>query len=180
MPSISFNGQTITESAIVSQFLADAYPSHLLPPTDSVENALKRARINFFVDTWNTKAGSYWYKLATHDSEQGKEELAKEFISVVQKEIEPLLEDAAPFFGGSSQVTFAEAITAPFIIRTYAFAKDGVLPKLVSDGLNGLPNFSKWAAEVIKQDSVTYIWDEARFVEQFKKKIAQLKTKAKA
>ncbi|KAF2449669.1 thioredoxin-like protein [Karstenula rhodostoma CBS 690.94] len=180
VPSINFNGEIITESAIVSQFLADAYPSHLLPPSDSVDNALKRARINFFVDTWATKAGSFWFKIAAEDSQEEKEKLSQELINVVNKEIEPLLNDAAPFFGGSAKLTFAEVIIAPFVLRLYAFTKHGLLPKSVSDGLNGLPNFSKWAAEVVKHDSVTYIWDEERTVESSKKKFASLKAQAKA
>ncbi|KAL5407844.1 hypothetical protein PMIN06_006347 [Paraphaeosphaeria minitans] len=162
VPALDVNGEIITESVTVSQFLADAYPSHLLPPSGSVENSLKRARINFFTDTWTNKAGSYWFKIAMQNSEEEKEKLTQELIGVVNKEIEPLLKDAAPFFGGSSKLTFAEAIVAPFILRMYAFAKHGLIPKSVTDGLNGLPNFSKWAAEVIKHDSVTYIWDEEK------------------
>lgn len=131
------------------------------------------------MDTWTTKAGSYWYKIALEGSEEEKEKLSQELVSVVNKEIEPLLKDAAPFFGGSSKLTFAEALVAPFIIRLYAFAKHGLLPKSVGDGFNGLPNFSKWAAEVIKQDTVTYIWNEEKVVENTKKKIATLKAQAK-
>ena len=160
--------------------MADAYPSHLLPPPDSVDNALKRARINFFTDTWNTKAGSFWFKILLEDSEEEKEKLTQELISTVKKEIEPLLKDAEPFFGGSSRLTFAEAIVAPFILRIFAFAKHGLLPKSVTEGLNGLPNFSKWAAEVVKHDSVTYIWDEEKNVENSKKKFASLKAQKKA
>lgn len=145
-----------------------------------MDNALKRARINFFTDTWNSKASSYWFKIALEDSEEQKEKLSQELISIVGKEIEPLLKDAAPFFGGSSQLTFAEVIVAPFILRIFAFAKHGVLPKSLVDGLNGLPNFSKWAAEVVKHDSVTYIWDEEKVVENSKKKLASLKAQKKA
>jgi glutathione S-transferase len=157
--------------------LADAYPSHLLPPSDSVDNALKRARINFFLDTWSTKAGSYMFKIAAEDSQEEQEKLGKELVSTISKEIEPLLKDAAPFFGGSPKLTFAEAIVAPFILRIYAFAKHGLLPKSVTSGFNELPNFSKWAAEIIKHDSVTYIWDEKSAVEGTKRRLASLKAK---
>lgn len=114
------------------------------------------------------------------NSPEEQERLAKEFVDVVAKEIEPLLKDAAPFFGGSAKVTLAEALVAPFIIRVYAFSKADLLPKSIVDGFNGLPNFSKWAAEVVKQESVTYIWDEERTIKQSKWKIADLKSKAKA
>lgn len=114
VPSIKFssgplNDEIITESGIVSQFLADAYPSHLLPASGDVGAALTRARINFFVDTWFTKAGSHWIRIAREESQEEKEALVKEFVSVVGKEIEPLLKDAGPFFGGSKKLTLAEA-----------------------------------------------------------------------
>jgi glutathione S-transferase len=108
VPAINFNGSIITESGIVSTFLADAYPSHLLPASGSPEAALTRARINFFVDTWFSKAGSHWFKILQSDLDEEKEKLSKEFVDIVGKEIEPLLKDAAPFFGGSGKVTLAE------------------------------------------------------------------------
>ena len=174
---MDFNGHIITESAIVCQFLADAYPSHFLPPTDSMENALKRARINFFTDTWITKVGMFWMKIAMEDSEKEQEKLADELVSTVKKEIDPLLGDAAPFFGGSSKLTFAEALVVPMIIRLYVFANNGLLPKSIIDGLDGLGNFSKWAAGVVKQESVTYIWDEEHIVQQTRTRLAQFKVK---
>lgn len=136
------------------------------------------------------------------DSEEEKEKLGKGFVDTVTKEIEPLLSDAKPFFGGSSKVTLAEvchariintnsrglvfielitmqALVAPFILRVYTLAKHGIIPQSVVSGFDALPNFSKWAAEVIKQDSVTYIWDEETTVAGTKKKIASLKAAKK-
>ncbi|KAF1944811.1 thioredoxin-like protein [Clathrospora elynae] len=180
VPTIDFNGQIITESGIVSTFLADAYPSHVFPASGSPDAALTRARINFFVDTWFSKAGSFWFKILLQDEGEEKVRLEKEFVEVVEKEIEPLLKDAAPFFGGSGRVTLAEALTAPFILRIYALTKFGLLPQSIVSGFDALPNFSKWAAEVIKQESVTYIWDEESTIAGTKKKIESLKAQAKA
>lgn len=108
VPSIKFNDEIITESAIVSQFLADAYPSHLVPKSGDFQSALTRARINFFVDTWFSKIGSYWFQIAIKDSGEEQETLVKEFLALLGKEIEPLLKDAGPFFGGSEKLTLAE------------------------------------------------------------------------
>jgi len=179
VPAIDFNGEIITESGVVATFLADAYPSHVLPAAGSPDAALTRARINFFVDTWFSKAGSYFYKILMAGSEDEKAKLSQEFVDVVGKEIEPLLKDAKPFFGGSQKVTLAEALTAPFIIRTYAMAKNELLPKSVTSGLDALPNFSKWAAEVVKQDSVTYIWDEEAVIDGTRKRIESQKAASK-
>ena len=122
--------------------------------------------------------GSYWFQILRAEDE-AKEQLVKEFLDKVGKEIEPLLSDAKPFFGGSSKVTLAEALTAPFILRIVSFSRNGVLPKSVSQGLEALPNFNKWSQAVIKEDSVTYIWDEASVVSSTKKKIESLKNSSK-
>ncbi|KAF2204577.1 thioredoxin-like protein [Delitschia confertaspora ATCC 74209] len=186
VPSIKYsdgelNEEIITESGIVSQFLADAHPSHLLPASNaSPAAALARARINFFVDTWSSKAGSYWYQILINEDESQKEALAKELLSAVGKEIEPLLKDAAPFFGGSKKFTLAEALTAPFIIRIYAFSKHGLLPQSLISGLNSFPNFAKWAAEVINQESVTFIWDEEMIIKSTAARLAKLKAQEQA
>lgn len=180
VPAINFNGEIITESGVVSTFLADAYPSHLLPASGSPEAALTRARINFFVDTWFSKAGSHFYKILMLDSDEEKAKLSKELVDVVGKEIEPLLKDAKPFFGGSGKVTLAEALTAPFIIRMYGLARRDILPKSIASGFDALPNFSKWAAEVIKQESVTYIYDEEAIIAGTLKRIENQKAQAKA
>jgi glutathione S-transferase len=51
--------QILTESGIIAEFLADISPnSHLLPPSNTPNGALFRARVAFFVDTWNTKIGT--------------------------------------------------------------------------------------------------------------------------
>jgi glutathione S-transferase len=178
VPTIDFNGEIITESGIVATFLADAYPSHVFPASGNAKDALVRARINFFVDTWFSKAGSFWFQILKAEKED-QEALGKQFVEIVRKEIEPLLKDAAPFFGGSSKVTLAEALTAPFILRIYALTRHGLLPSSVVEGFNGLPNFSKWAAEVTKQESVLYIWDEEKTMEGTKKKIESLKAQGK-
>jgi glutathione S-transferase len=77
-------------------------------------------------------------------------------------------------------LTNIQALTAPFILRIYALAKHGLIPQSVVSGFDGLPNFSKWAAEVVKQDSVTYIWDEETTISGTKKKIESMKAQAKA
>lgn len=109
VPSLSYNGEIITESAVVAQFLADTYPSHLLPASSDPSGPLTRARINFFVDAWFTKVNSFWFKALFAKTAGEASENVEELVKGVVKEIEPLLKDAGPFFGGSSKLTLAEA-----------------------------------------------------------------------
>jgi glutathione S-transferase len=64
------------------------------------------------VDTWFSKVGSLWFQIPLKDTDEEKEPLAKELIAAITNEIEPLLKDAAPFFGGSDKLTLAEVSRA--------------------------------------------------------------------
>jgi glutathione S-transferase len=58
-------------------------------------------------------------------------------------------------------------------------AKHELLPKSIISDLDALPNFSKWAAEVNKQESVTYIWDEEAVIDGTRKRIESQKAASK-
>ena len=169
----TLNEEIIYESGIVSQFLCDSFPSHLFPePASEPKNALKRARINLFVDTWNSKIGMSMMNIMKATSDSDKEAKVAEMVAIVERELEPLLADAKPFFGGSENLSFAEVMTAPFLLRWYAQGKDGeMIPTSLVDKLDALPNFSKWAKAVQGNESVLGIWDEKNVVESFKKKM---------
>lgn len=67
-----------------------------------------RARINFFVDAWFSKCSSFMYPVYKMDSLEEKQEECKKWSAVIEKEIEPLLKDAKPYFGGNDKMTLAE------------------------------------------------------------------------
>lgn len=71
------------------------------------EAPLFRARVAFFIDTWNTKVQSKMYEILKADGQE-QEKIASDVVKSIEKEIEPLLKDAAPFFGGKSELTLAE------------------------------------------------------------------------
>jgi glutathione S-transferase len=53
-----------------------------------------------------------------------KEKLGRDLVAAVGKEVEPLLKDAAPFFGGSKVMTLAEVRpTSTSLITTYHQSK---------------------------------------------------------
>jgi glutathione S-transferase len=108
VPSLSYNGEILTESVVVAQFLVDLYPSHLLPPSNSHHGALTRARTRFFVDTYFDKVNSNFFKTLGATSDEALEAGGIEFINAVVTELEPLLSNTAPFYGGSNKLTFAE------------------------------------------------------------------------
>jgi len=181
VPSLSYNGEIITESGIVSQFLADAYPSKLVKATTEEGGSLQRARINFFVDTYFTKVNGKFFETLRAATAEEKEVSANALVDVIVKEIEPLLKDAGPFFGGASSITLAEVQTGSFILRVLSFPKyDGLFPKSLLTTLpEKAPAFWKWANAVVKEESVTYIWDEKSVATRTRDRFAKLAAAAK-
>ena len=104
-----------------------------------------------------------------------KDALVDAWVAAVEKEIEPLLADANPFFGGSERLTFAEVIVAPFLIRMYAYSEAGeFVPPCLASKLDALPRFGRWARAVRKEGSVVKIWDGETFMEAFKRKYGKV------
>ncbi|EPE31116.1 Thioredoxin-like protein [Glarea lozoyensis ATCC 20868] len=167
VPALVYNDEVLTESAIVSQFLVDAHPSHLEKTSSEPGGALQRARINFFVDTYFSKINSLSYPALKAARGEEKEKAAKTLGDAIVKEIEPLLKDAGPFFGGSERLTLAEVQTASFVIRLLSFGKVDILlpPSFLPALEKDAPNFWKWANALTKEESVTYIWDEKKVTE---------------
>ncbi|KAM3500694.1 hypothetical protein MY11210_009476 [Beauveria gryllotalpidicola] len=179
VPSLSYNGEIITESAVVSQFLVDAHPSHLVPTAGTPDAALQRARIGYFVDTYFTKANNLSTEVALAKTDNEAEEAAAEFVNQLAKEVEALLADAAPYFGGSKTLTLSEVLTGSFLLRLVAFPKHGVVTdSLVKDLPTKTPNFYKWASKVIKHPSVTGIWNEDKVIAIAKARLEKLKASA--
>ena len=110
--------EIILESGLVSQFLADSHPSHLLPASDSSPTAsLSRYRVNFFVDTYFSKINTYLFAVMRATNEDEKNSKVEECVKAIEKEIEPLLHDANPFFGGSTEITLAEVRIFSALLR---------------------------------------------------------------
>jgi len=174
VPSISYDGEIFTESAVVSWLIADAYPGHLVPASDTPGGPQKRARINFFVDTYFTKFQSSLVKLFGAKTEAEQEPIIKGAVDQLVKELEPLLKDAKPFFGGSDHITLAEVLTGSFVIRLVSLSKAGLYPSNLSSSIaEKAPNFWKWAEAVAKHPSVTGIYDEEAIIASTKKRIAK-------
>ncbi|KAI0170892.1 glutathione S-transferase domain-containing protein [Pestalotiopsis sp. NC0098] len=180
VPSLAYGDEIITESAVVSNFLADAFPSHLVPAAaGDPQAALARARIAFFADTFISKFGGHYSKANYGKTDEERAAAFEGIVDAAAKELDPLLANAGPFFGGSDKLTLAEVLTASFVIRLYASSKHGILPESIRGDLAAkAPNFDKWAQAVIKHPSVLSIWDEEKIIEGTKVRIAKLRAQA--
>ncbi|KAL2809356.1 thioredoxin-like protein [Aspergillus granulosus] len=183
VPTLSYNGTIITESGVVAQFLADAHPhplketgegtetrAGLLLPSNSFDGAIQRARIAFFVDAWVSKV----YPVLTGIilSGESHETSTESLVSVIEREIEPLLvsvrdEDGGvgegKFFSGSQTLTLAEVLTGPFLLWMFTLLKPdyGVLGEdLISVLRERVPRFARWSMEAVEHESVRHVLNE--------------------
>ncbi|KAI9786267.1 MAG: hypothetical protein M1816_008076 [Peltula sp. TS41687] len=179
VPALKYNDELITESAVITQFLVDAHPSHLVPASNASppDGALARARISFFADTYTSKIQPVMFRafqaIGASDDE-GVKKCLDEMLVTLKKEIEPQLEQetsGGKFFRGSEKLTLAECLTAGFVVRWYAYARGGLVPREFLDGLAELKNFSRWSQALTEHESVKYVFDEKKTVEGTKRMI---------
>ncbi|KAK5107243.1 hypothetical protein LTR62_001597 [Meristemomyces frigidus] len=182
VPGVTDQEEILTESAIVAQFLCDSFPSHLLPASkESPTSALTRARIAFFCDTWSSKIAPSQMTIMSAKTAEEKDAKIDDWIKVLEKEMEPLLANAKPFFGGSEQLTFAEVFTAPFVQRWYSLSRDGeMMPASLAEKLDALPYFGAWAKAMLGHKSVTRIFNEEKFLEGMRARVEKMRAAAQA
>lgn len=179
VPVLIFNDQVIVESQIVCQFLCDIYPSHLCPPPTSTEGALKRAGMSFFIDAYWTKFHTTLFRLFESPTSADEERVIDDAIDGIKREVEPLLADAAPFWGGSEKLTLAEVITGPFVIRAVTLSKHGVYPASLNARIEAeAPNFHRWATATAAHESITRVFDEDVIVKRSVAKRARMRAAA--
>lgn len=179
VPVLIFNGEVIVESQIVCQFLCDVFPSHLCPPLTSTDGALKRAKMSFFIDAYWTKFHTILFRLFESPTSADEEEVIDDAIDGIKREVEPLLADAAPFWGGSDRLTLAEVITGPFVIRAVALSRHGVYPTSLNARIEAeAPNFHRWATATSAHESITRIFDEDVIVKRSVAKRARMRAAA--
>lgn len=179
VPVLIFNDQVIIESHIVCQFLCDIFPSDLCPPPASTAGALKRARMSFFIDAYWTKYHTTLFRLFESPTKADEEKVIDDAIDGITREVEPLLIDAAPFWGGSEKLTLAEVITGPFVIRAVALSNHGVYPTSLNKRIESeAPSFYRWAKAVSNHASITGVVDEAEIVKRSIAKRARMRAAA--
>ncbi|WOO77965.1 Pyrimidodiazepine synthase [Vanrija pseudolonga] len=179
VPALKFNDEIIIESGIVAAFLADQYPSHLVPESSAPGGALKRARIALFVDAFFSKFQSPLFKIYTA-SEDELPAVTEAATAGLVKEVEPLLKDAKPYFGGADKLTLAEVLTGSFVVRLLSLGKAGVYPaSFLASIEQQAPNFWAWAQKVAVHPSVTGIYDEEKVVTKTKARIEKLRAEKK-
>ncbi|KAI9373611.1 thioredoxin-like protein [Aspergillus egyptiacus] len=170
VPTISYNGTIIPESAIVTQLLADSHPSHLVPPSNTPEGAIQRAHIAFFVDTFISRVWSQAFAACKAASEEERSAATEALVAAIEKnDVEKLLypdgAGSGPFFRSAEKMTLAEALTGSFLLRILSFHKPqygllgAELPALLE---KRAPRFLSWARAVVAQESVNFIWDEEK------------------
>ncbi|KAJ5657809.1 uncharacterized protein N7484_001458 [Penicillium longicatenatum] len=167
VPTLVHDGHMLTESGLITQFLVDLYPSHLLKSSSEPGGALQRFNVAFFDESYFTKAHCH-FDTAIISCDEEETTAAQKYIDGIVNHIEPLLEDAAPFFGNSSRLTFAEASRN----STWFFFIGALEDKA--------PNFWRWSHAVIGEATVTAVWDEEDVVKRTFDKIEAAKLRGKA
>ena len=160
------------ESTPIVEFLTELYPSHLTPYSgNALVDGIARHRQRFFVDTFFTKMTPLLYKLMSTSEREGQMKLVDDFIAHVEKEIEPNLVDANPFFGGSKTITVVEvrtpsqrhrspsliinqAMCMPFVMLIEDMGDDVVWPAALRERMLSFPNCSTWYKAGLAHESV--------------------------
>lgn len=123
--------------------------------------------MSFFIDAYWTKFHTTLFQLFEAPTQDDEEKIIDDAISGIKREVEPLLADASPFWGGSDRLTLAEVMVGPFVIRAVTLSRHGVYPTSLSRRIETeTPAFFKWAIATSSHPSITRLFDEDVIVQR--------------
>jgi glutathione S-transferase len=117
VPALEYDGHILTESDLISQFLVDTHhESKLLNRSSEPGGALQRFRTAQFVQQFSKAHTKFDAIVYSRGSVEEKTIMVGKYIEAVAKNVEPLLKDSVPFFGGATRMTLAEVSTTIRIV----------------------------------------------------------------
>lgn len=135
--------------------------------------------MSFFIDAYWTKFHTILFQLFEAPTKRDEEGIIDDAITGIKKELEPLLADASPFWGGSDKLTLAEVMMGPFVIRAVTLSKHGVYPTSLYSRIEAeTPRFHKWAIATSSHPSITRLVDEDVIVNRSVAKRGRMRAEA--
>jgi glutathione S-transferase len=113
VPTLVYNGTVLVESALIVQFLADAHPSRLACPSGELDGPKQRYLRRLLVERFEADCWPVFQRLLSVGEKSEKEKGVEEFVTAVERELEPSMKDAQPFFGGAESLTVVEVRSRP-------------------------------------------------------------------
>jgi glutathione S-transferase len=169
VPAMDFGGEIVIESNVISEFVADLFPqAHLRPEGHSADAALKAAKMRQFVEVWQSKVQG---PIFAPFFGPGDKDAATKIINGLKNDVVPLLkENGGPYVLGK-EFSMAEVLTHSFLLRLFAFAKEGFYGEELYSQLQGLKEVKEWHDAIAARESVKKTWDEADVVGATKKRM---------
>lgn len=129
--------------------------------------ALRRAKMSFFIDAYWSKFHTILFQLFEAPTRDDEEKIVNDAIFGITREVEPLLADAGPFWGGSDRLTLAEVMVGPFLIRAVTLSRHGVYPTSLYERIKAeAPAFYKWAIATSTHPTITRLVEEDVIVQR--------------
>ncbi|KEF63419.1 uncharacterized protein A1O9_01397 [Exophiala aquamarina CBS 119918] len=169
---------TLTESALIINFLTSLHPSHLTPSgPPSVEDSYRQYLTSFLTDTYFTKINPLMFKLVGATTPEAKEQIIDNILTKLQNDIEPLLvqhlgktaveiqSDLEPtYFLSSPHLTLAEISIVPFSMRLLEFSNGSVFPKTLRKRAEAeTPVFYAWSNRTMANPHVWEYWGDSAY-----------------
>lgn len=139
MPALEDGGQCIAESAVILEYLEDAYPQKPLMPAAPLDRAQVRL-IGRIVDLYiATQTGPFFRNLNPATRNEAEVEGAKKSLAKAIADLEHFASPGGPYLAGKS-LTLADCTVLPSMLMT-----TGIVAGFgVKDLFEGLPKLSAW------------------------------------
>lgn len=166
---MDFGGDIVVESNVISEFVADLFPqAKLRPEGHSADSVLKAARMRLFVEVWQSKIQG---SILAPFFGSGDKDAATKIVNGLKNDIVPLLQQYGGPYVLGKEFSMADVLTQSFLLRLFAFAKNGFYGDELYEQLQGIKEVKEWHDAIAARDSIKKTWDEKLLVNRMKKRL---------
>jgi glutathione S-transferase len=159
----------VIESNVITEMVADLFPqAHLRPQGNPADAALKAAKMRGFIEVWNSKVqGSIFAPFFG----PGDKDATTKMVNGLKNDVVPLLKEFSGPFVLGNQFSMAEAMTASFVLRLWAYVNAGFYGEGFYEQLEGIKEAKDWHDAIEERHSIKKTWNEKDNVDAMRKRI---------
>ena len=164
---MDFGGDFVIESNVIAEFVADLFPkAQLRPEGHFADAALKAAKMRLFVEVWQSKVQS---SIFAPFFGPGDKDAPTKILNGLKNDIVPLLKERGGPYVLGKEFSMADVLTHSFVLRLFAFAKEGFYGDELYAKLQEIKEVKQWHDAIASRESTKKTWNEKDVIDGMKK-----------
>ncbi|KAL9540039.1 hypothetical protein MBANPS3_009915 [Mucor bainieri] len=156
VPVLQVEGQSLAESLVIIEYLADRFPKANLLPREPLKRANARFAVEYFASMINSEIYKYLFNRSTQQHARKIFEINVNSAFIRFNELLLQQSQTGPYFLGRTY-SLADVAIAPYVLRIHALLEH-IMDGYMFDAIQSNPRLCEFLTGVLQRPSVQETW----------------------